>query len=430
MGGGRGQEGASKKARRRALKLAGAYLLSKKSPHSILSFLSVGSILSAGSILSIGSIGSVLSIGSSGSILSIGSSGSILSIGSAGSILGLGNAGHNPFREKEEDPEAPESSSRTWRYIFPDGRWFCMQGLRPASVITITMHRRVCRWAPRPRSVSAASRSGEFGPSSKTLSGLRRAATSFRRSATPCIVSSFRIPSPHHATGIGRSWDRGRAAMIGPSARTLSARGSASACSRRRAAQFLNTDLIPCPSPGAGSMGASGDLRPPRPRRPLPYQVEARYCKMACRAATRPSKARASKRSNSRPARASPWWTSVDGMSSRCCSWRLESLRLLLKPAAVTAAICGREPSSAPTRVFRAGSLRACRRWRAPPRGEKYSSSTPASSLSATQPHLVQDPSFLHCARRSRRRARDTSDLAARVTGCNSTVLGSCRRAA
>ena len=32
---------------------AGAYLLGKKSPHSILSFFSVGSILSAGSILSI-----------------------------------------------------------------------------------------------------------------------------------------------------------------------------------------------------------------------------------------------------------------------------------------------------------------------------------------------------------------------------------------
>jgi hypothetical protein len=80
-------------------------LLRIRSPHSILSFLSVGSILSAGSILSIGSVGSVLSIGSSGSILSIGSTGSILSIGSAGSILGLGGAGYSPSREREDQEE-------------------------------------------------------------------------------------------------------------------------------------------------------------------------------------------------------------------------------------------------------------------------------------------------------------------------------------
>ena len=37
-----------KSARRRAILLAGTYLVGKKSPHSILSFFSVGSILSAG----------------------------------------------------------------------------------------------------------------------------------------------------------------------------------------------------------------------------------------------------------------------------------------------------------------------------------------------------------------------------------------------
>ena len=79
-----GKKAHRKTTRRRAILLAGAYLLRTKSPHSILSFFSVGSILSAGSILSIGSVGSVLSIGSSGSILSVGSAGSILSIGSAG----------------------------------------------------------------------------------------------------------------------------------------------------------------------------------------------------------------------------------------------------------------------------------------------------------------------------------------------------------
>jgi len=92
-----GKKAHPKTARRRAIRLAaGAYLLGKKSPHSILSFFSVGSIFSAGSILSIGSVGSVLSIGSSGSILSI---------GSAGSILGLGTAGYSPFREREESEE-------------------------------------------------------------------------------------------------------------------------------------------------------------------------------------------------------------------------------------------------------------------------------------------------------------------------------------
>ena len=100
-----GKKGHQGIARRRAILLAGAYLIGKKSPHSILSFFSIGSILSATSILSIGSIGSVLSIGSAGSILSIGSSGSILSIGSAGSILGIGTAGHNPFRDQEEDED-------------------------------------------------------------------------------------------------------------------------------------------------------------------------------------------------------------------------------------------------------------------------------------------------------------------------------------
>ena len=98
-----GKKAKAKTARRRAILLAGTYLVGKKGPHSILSFFSVGSILSAGSILSIGSIGSVLSIGSAGSILSIGSSGSILSIGSAGSILGLGSAGYSPFRKQEDE---------------------------------------------------------------------------------------------------------------------------------------------------------------------------------------------------------------------------------------------------------------------------------------------------------------------------------------
>ena len=91
-----GKKAHRKTARRRAIRLAGAYLMSKKSPHSILSFFSIGSIGSAGSILSIGSVGSILSIGSSGSILSI---------GSAGSILGLGTAGYSPFRERDEDEE-------------------------------------------------------------------------------------------------------------------------------------------------------------------------------------------------------------------------------------------------------------------------------------------------------------------------------------
>ena len=90
-----GKKAHRKTARRRAILLAGAYLLRTKSPHSILSFISVGSILSAGSILSIGSVGSVLSIGSSGSILSI---------GSAGSILGLGSAGHIPSQPQEDSP--------------------------------------------------------------------------------------------------------------------------------------------------------------------------------------------------------------------------------------------------------------------------------------------------------------------------------------
>src|ERR671912_267838 len=94
-----------KAARQRRVRDVVIGLLKVKSPHSIMSFLSVGSILSAGSLLSIGSAGSVLSIGSVGSILSIGSSGSILSIGSAGSILGLGSAGFSPFREREEDAE-------------------------------------------------------------------------------------------------------------------------------------------------------------------------------------------------------------------------------------------------------------------------------------------------------------------------------------
>ena len=91
-----GKKAHRKTARRRALLVAGTYLVGKKSPHSILSFLSVGSILSAGSILSIGSVGSALSIGSSGSILSI---------GSAGSILGLGSAGYSPSRPREDPHE-------------------------------------------------------------------------------------------------------------------------------------------------------------------------------------------------------------------------------------------------------------------------------------------------------------------------------------
>ena len=92
-----GKKAHRKTARRRAIRLAGAYLLRKGSSHSILSFLSVGSILSAGSILSIGSAGSVLSIGSAGSILSI---------GSVGSILGLGSAGYSPSREREDEEES------------------------------------------------------------------------------------------------------------------------------------------------------------------------------------------------------------------------------------------------------------------------------------------------------------------------------------
>jgi hypothetical protein len=92
-----------KAARRHGVRKVVVGLLGMRSPHSIMSFLSVGSILSAGSILSIGSAGSVLSIGSVGSILSIGSSGSILSIGSAGSILGLGSAGYSPTREDQEE---------------------------------------------------------------------------------------------------------------------------------------------------------------------------------------------------------------------------------------------------------------------------------------------------------------------------------------
>jgi len=95
----------SKGARQRAVRKAGANLLSKGGSLGILSFFSVGSILSAGSVLSIGSAGSVLSIGSVGSILSIGSSGSIPSIGSAGSFLGLGTAGYSPFRDRQEDTE-------------------------------------------------------------------------------------------------------------------------------------------------------------------------------------------------------------------------------------------------------------------------------------------------------------------------------------
>ena len=82
-----GKKAHRKTARRRAILLAGTYLLGKKSPHSILSFFSVGSILSAGSILSIGSVGSALSIGS------------------AGSILGLGSAGYSPSRPREDPHE-------------------------------------------------------------------------------------------------------------------------------------------------------------------------------------------------------------------------------------------------------------------------------------------------------------------------------------
>ena len=85
-----GKKAHRKTARRRALLVAGTYLVGKKSPHSILSFLSVGSILSMGSV---------------GSALSIGSAGSILSIGSAGSILGLGSAGYSPSRPREDPHE-------------------------------------------------------------------------------------------------------------------------------------------------------------------------------------------------------------------------------------------------------------------------------------------------------------------------------------
>jgi len=87
----------TKAARRHRARKAVIGLLRARSPHSILSFLSVGSILSAGSILSIGSAGSVLSIGSVGSILSI---------GSAGSILGMGSAGYRPSREQQEQEES------------------------------------------------------------------------------------------------------------------------------------------------------------------------------------------------------------------------------------------------------------------------------------------------------------------------------------
>jgi hypothetical protein len=105
-GGMLGKKADLKAARRRGARKAVAGLLGARSPHSIMSFLSVGSILSAGSILSIASAGSVLSIGSVGSILSIGSSGSILSIGSAGSILGLGSAGYSPSRESDDQEES------------------------------------------------------------------------------------------------------------------------------------------------------------------------------------------------------------------------------------------------------------------------------------------------------------------------------------
>ena len=104
-GGMLGKKVEMKAARWHGARKAVVGLLRMRSPHSILSFLSVGSILSAGSILSIGSVGSVLSIGSSGSILSIGSTGSILSIGSVGSILGLGSAGYSPSREREDEEE-------------------------------------------------------------------------------------------------------------------------------------------------------------------------------------------------------------------------------------------------------------------------------------------------------------------------------------
>ena len=74
-----GKKAHRKTARRRAIVLAGTYVAGKKSPHSILSFLSVGSILSAGSILSIGSVGS---------------------------ILGLGSAGYSPSRERDDQEES------------------------------------------------------------------------------------------------------------------------------------------------------------------------------------------------------------------------------------------------------------------------------------------------------------------------------------
>src|SRR5829696_7090124 len=77
-----------KATRRHGVRKVVVGLLSMRSPHSIMSFLSVGSILSAGSLLSIGSAGSVLSI---------------VSVGSAGSILGLGSAGYSPGREDQEE---------------------------------------------------------------------------------------------------------------------------------------------------------------------------------------------------------------------------------------------------------------------------------------------------------------------------------------
>ena len=67
------------KAARHHARRAGVSLLSARSPHSFMSFLSVGCILSAGSILS---------------------------IGSAGSILGLGSAGYSPSREREDEEES------------------------------------------------------------------------------------------------------------------------------------------------------------------------------------------------------------------------------------------------------------------------------------------------------------------------------------
>ena len=67
------------KAARHHARRAGVSLLSARSPHSIMSFLSVGCILSTGSILSIGSVGS---------------------------ILGLGSAGYSPSREREDEEES------------------------------------------------------------------------------------------------------------------------------------------------------------------------------------------------------------------------------------------------------------------------------------------------------------------------------------